>query len=171
MDKPHIEHSIRFIEDKESNMAKIDIPLVHEIKKPSRSRYQDIDTLLECLHLAVLIDTTKDNRVFQFRISTIISKTLSNLDSELSCRCQNQAPNHPSAWCEISVFTQKLQNRNRKSCCLACPSLRDSEEISMIENEGNRFGLNRRRSRVSFCFEGGENGWDNMEFGKFHEIE
>lgn len=169
MDKPHIEHSVGFIEDKESNMSQVYIPLVHQIEESSWCRYQDIDTLLECLDLAMLIDSTKDNRVFQFRISSIIPKTLRNLDSEFSCRSQNQTSDHSFARCEISVFTEELNNRDSESSCLTSSSLSDSEEVSVVEDQRNSLALNRCRCRVSLGFEGSENGGDYFEIGKFHE--
>lgn len=169
MDKPHIEHSIGFIEDKKSNMSQVDISLIHEIKKPSWCRYQDIDTLLERLDLAVLIDPTKDNRVFELGISSIITETLGNLNSELSCWGENQTSNDSSARWEIFIFTQELDNRDSESGCLTRSCLCDSEKVSVFEDQRYSFALDRCRSCVSLSFEGGENGGNYFEIGKFHE--
>ena len=51
VDKPHIQHSVRFIEDKEVDLRKVNEALTSKIKKPPGGRDEDIAPSLERLDL------------------------------------------------------------------------------------------------------------------------
>jgi hypothetical protein len=71
MDESHIEHSIRFIENKYLDIRERDISLIDEIEKSPRSGDEYINSLSESFNLLTLSYTTEYDRLMESSISSI----------------------------------------------------------------------------------------------------
>ena len=61
MDKSHVEHTIRFIEDEDLNICKRYVFLSDEIHEASWRRNQYLTPCIERIHLSKLSDSTEDD--------------------------------------------------------------------------------------------------------------
>lgn len=86
VDKSHIEHPIRLIEDEYLDIAEVDELLIDEVKESPRSRDQDVDTRFEGFDLCALSDTTEYDRGTEIGMTTVGDDALTDLARELTSR-------------------------------------------------------------------------------------
>ncbi len=53
-DEAHVEHLVRFVEDQDLDIAKVDVALLHQVEEPTRCGDQHVDAVLQCPHLRAL---------------------------------------------------------------------------------------------------------------------
>ena len=70
----------------------MDVALLHQIKQAARRRYQDIDTSVQRLDLAELVDAAEDHRVAEAQETAIGVDALANLRRQFAGRGKNQGP-------------------------------------------------------------------------------
>ncbi len=61
-DEAHVEHLIGFVENQDLDVAKIDVPLLHQVEQPAGRGDQDVDAILQRPHLRPLSDAAVDAR-------------------------------------------------------------------------------------------------------------
>ena len=71
------------------------MPLFHEVEQPARRCDEDIDTILQRLHLRALADATVYHGVTEARELAVGFEALADLGGKLACGCENQRPNRP----------------------------------------------------------------------------
>ena len=59
MNKPHIEHTVRFVEHEIFHLIQAEKPLTHQVEQTPRSRNQNIDTFLQHSNLRTLVYSSK----------------------------------------------------------------------------------------------------------------
>ena len=64
MNKTHIQHPVCFIQYKNLNIPQRDESLVHQVKQPTGSGYQNIHSVLEGCGLLKLVYSAKDYGLF-----------------------------------------------------------------------------------------------------------
>lgn len=173
VDKPHIKHTVRLIQDKYFDLLNGQYALPHQIKQATRRRHQDIYALFECQLLWVLGHAANQQAKPLFGVSAISTQTLINLQSQLPCRGQYQGPCSFGRWeCEKFgrgwIVVQVLQNRNCKCRCLASAGLGTAQDITPLQGRRDGLLLNGGGGFVPLFFDGVQNPWYNVEVNKVH---
>lgn len=141
MNKSHIQHSVRLVQDKGIEMLQADKPLTEQIQETPGRRDEDIHTSLEGAHLRMLTDTSKDHRRADIRKLAVGGKTLANLQRQLSRGRTNQHLDGPldDGFFRIPRRLEEMQNGQRKGGGFARPGLSDSQHI--LAGKNMRYGL------------------------------
>src|ERR1700683_1396099 len=69
--KAHIEHAIGFVEDEDLEAFEIDESLLHQIKKPARRSYENIDTVSQGPRLVSLSHAAKNRCMLQVSLASV----------------------------------------------------------------------------------------------------
>lgn len=150
----------------------MDISLTHQIDQTTRSRYENIDSCSESIHLTRLIHPSEYDRMTESESMSIPSDTLIDLDRELSRRSQDKRSDQTRLSSRRSLLdslSEDLEHREGESRRLPCPCLSDPEEISPSKNLWDRLSLDRSRMLISLTIESGENSGMESESGESHE--
>ncbi len=178
VDKSHIKHTVCLIEDEYLYISKCEVSLSHEIKKPSWRRDNYIDAISKCRDLCSLSDSSEYDTWSEMSMSSIREKTLTNLDCELTSRCDYERtdsfsnlifPIRSYFWCNL--LWKSLDDRYSKCCCLSSSCLCTAKKIESTEDNRNCLFLDRSWCRISLFFECFENRSDKLEFRKLHWID
>jgi len=127
VDKSHIQHPIRLVERKKSQLVEMHNALPHQIKQPSWRRDQNINSRLNFAYLRVLFDPAKNNSVSHPRPRAVRRKTLINLDRELAGGGDDQCFDPTRPFSRFSLLVQQLKHRNRERSGFAGAGLRTPE--------------------------------------------
>lgn len=141
--------------------------LTDEIHEATWSRDEDIDSLLEGIHLIRLTDSAEYDSRSELCMATIRCEALLYLHCELTCRSEDERTDFAFFLCTRGR-REELDNRYGECSRLAGTCLSTSEEISSLEDDGDGLLLDRGRCRISLFFEGSENRLDQLEVGKYH---
>src|SRR5690606_30002872 len=76
----HVEHPVRFIENKRFDLPEIDMLLLGEVEKPAGCGDDDIDAGGERPDLRVLSDTAEDHGVAQRQVLAVSRKAFADLN-------------------------------------------------------------------------------------------
>lgn len=168
MDESHIEHTIRLIKDKYLDICERDMFLSDEIEESPWSGDEDINSLLESIHLRELSYSSENDGRSKLSIPPIGEKALLYLDGEFASWREYERADFSPFLCSRSL-TQKLYDRECKCCSFPCSCLSTTEEICSLEDNRYRLFLDRSRSGISFFGEGLQDWFDQMEVRKEHE--
>lgn len=83
-EKPEVGHVVGFVEDCDIHPVEACVVLAHEVFEPTGARDDDVDTVLEGLHLAVLVHATKNGAGGEASSFGKGSKRRVDLDGELT---------------------------------------------------------------------------------------
>jgi hypothetical protein len=106
VDESHIEHTICLIEDEKLDIAERYVFLIHEVEEASWSRDEYIDSISKCRYLSSLTDTTEYDGRAKSCMSSICLETLTDLDSELTSRGDDECTDMPPGdeWFFLSLL-------------------------------------------------------------------
>ena len=79
VDKAHVKHAVRLIQDKNLHLIQLDKPLPDQVVQPPGRRHQDVHTPLERLYLVILVDAAEDHTAAQPQKTPVGSKAVENL--------------------------------------------------------------------------------------------
>jgi hypothetical protein len=151
----------RLVEDEEAHIAEVDVPLTVQVEEPSRSGDEHVDALPQAADLRALIDTAKDHLVMEVEELRVGLEALADLRRELSRRGQNQRADH--GFVREALRTQLVDDREQKRRCFAGACLSAAQDISPVEERGNRLRLDRRHGFVVRCGDGALQRLDELE--------
>ena len=123
MDKTHVEHPVRLIQNEILQCIQADKTLVDQVQQTTGRCNQDIHTPLQCIGLRFLAYATEDNRMPHVRITSVSGKTFADLDCQFARRGQDQGFNTRSA-AILALFFYLLDNGNGESGSFTCSGLR-----------------------------------------------
>lgn len=186
MDKSHIEHAIRLIEDEYLDVCESHMSLRDEIEETAWSSDQDIDSLSHTCDLLALSDSAKYHSRTESGMATVGIKTLFDLTRELTSRCEDETASTSfrdewflAIFCDTTCrsfysffcsLRESLDDRERKGCRLSGSCLCAPEKVESSEDHGDGFFLDRCRTRISFFFEGFLDRFYELEFGEEHGV-
>ena len=93
--KPHVEHSVGFVEHKELDVSECLLAAADDVEKPARGCDHDVGTLLKRLDLGTLADSAEDGGHGQGKMLGIGTDILLDLDDKLARRGDHQRPDSP----------------------------------------------------------------------------
>jgi len=149
--KPHIKHSICFIEHQVGYSSQISISILQKIEQSAWSRNQNLSPWVKHTFLVVLGSTTIDCKGRELTDFGKLDCLLLDLDSKLSCGCQ-----HQHDWA-IS-FLESVLSHHVDDCGhhewerLTTSCLRDSNQISPLKCHWPSSALNNWRL-LKVCLE------------------
>src|SRR5690606_28248140 len=112
--------------------------LANKIQQAAGSGNQNVHTFFQSSFLSALFYSAKDDQVFQFQVSAISVETFFNLDGEFAGGRQYQCFDVRVA--QI-LFGKILEDGNGKSCRFSGSRLGGSQQVSALQNIGNRLLL------------------------------
>ena len=142
--KAHVEHPVRFVEDKDFQARKVDRFLVKVIEQPAGTGDDDIDAGAQFLDLRVQAHAAVYRAALQVCIASQFSDRYMGLFRQFACGRNNQAA-YLAAW----TRKQTLQNRQHEGCCFAGPGHGKAHNVLACEDRRNRLYLDRSRGFVA----------------------
>ncbi len=152
-DEAHVQHTVSLVEDESFDLREIDVPLLHQVEQAPRAGHQNIEPLIEHLDLGLLRNAAVDHTGAELDILAIHRKTLGHLTGELTGGSQHEVADTP-AECLTWTLGDAVEQRQREGCRLARAGLRTGQEVALLQEHGDRLGLNRRRRGVALFSEG-----------------
>ena len=168
--KAHIEHPVGFIEDQEFDRIEPDMPLLHEIEQPPGRRNQNVEPTNQRSDLRLLADTTEDHGLTQREVLAVGAEFLTDLDSKLTGRRQDQGARFAGCFVGAVVITvfnivavvaggaivaawprQLLKNGQRKSRGFAGACLGNTQHVTPGEKLRDGSRLDRRLGLRGLC--------------------
>ena len=104
VNKAHIQHTVRFIQNKQFNVLQINIALTAQVIQPSRRCHQHIHTGTEGFGLIILGNTAIHQCTANIRILGIGQKAVINLNRQLTGRGENQGTDGRKAGQPFFIF-------------------------------------------------------------------
>ena len=168
MDKPHVQHTVRFIEDKDADPVKRDKALAHEIEKAAGAGDEDIAAAVQRIHLGLLSDTAVHNTGTDRKGAAVENKTVMNLLRQFAGRCQDQGTDLRMA---LRWFPGKeLENGQCKGGRFSGAGLCASKDITTIQHKRNGGFLDRGGCGISCVLHIGKQGGDEPQMLKWHTV-
>lgn len=122
--------------------------------------------MAESLDLLPLTHSAEHDRLMESCISAIRLKTLFDLDSEFTSRCDDEGFDLALSLIRILASDEELDDRDSKSCCLPCSRLSESLEVSALEDGWDRLCLDRSRSLISLISDSTEDRFYDRELSE-----
>ena len=144
----HVEHAVRFVEDKALNLVEIEYSLVHQVDEPPRARDNSLRALLDVLDLPVLAHAADKTCERQLRVFGIALHVLGSLHGEFARRREDERARVADA-ARLPHPHEVVQDRQHERRRLACSRLRTADQVAPVEKIGNRLFLYRRRRLVA----------------------
>jgi len=146
-EEAHVEHAINFVEDKIFDTGEIDVAFIHMIQKSSGTGHKNIDSILHGSDLRVFTYSAEDEGFAEAEMSTIGFEALRNLAGKFPGGSEDKDLRCPPVGAPGSVV-ERVKNGQGKGSSLTGSGLSDANEVSSLEQDRNRLGLNRGWSGV-----------------------
>ena len=151
----HVQHSIRLVQNEDFDVAEIDGSLLYMVEQATGSCDKNVYAAMQKLILRVDIDAPENAPGGERNVLAIGFDALFDLRREFASGGQNERANGSSrSGVSGRTDVEQLQHWQRESGCLARPGLRAGEDVSTLQNYGNRLRLNRRRFGVTRLSQG-----------------
>ena len=162
MDKAHVEHGVRLIQNEVLELSEVDVALIDEVKQSPWRGHNNVYAAFERSHLFALLHATKNDGVMNRQVLGIILNALANLSGQLSRWTQNERANDLSlVWSALLV--EAVKHRQRKSGRFSCACLGNAKDVSALDDMGNGLRLNGGGGLVTKRFEGPHEGFAQTE--------
>ena len=159
VNEAHVEHAVRFVEDKVLDMVKMET-LVVKVEKTPRRRDEQVDPAA-CSDLQPLIDPTKHDEMTHVEVSGVVLNVVADLRSELARRRQHETTNGSVA--RGGRRGHVLQDGQQERGRLPGPGLRDPQHVPSIEKRRDGLCLNGRGGLVVLLCDGAQQWLDQVE--------
>src|SRR5690606_23216212 len=90
VNKAHVEHAVRFVEDEDFHLRQVEGLLLDVVEEPPGGGHQDIDTLAQQGDLGVDVDAAEDHRGAHRQVLAVGGDAFAHLGGELPGRGQHQ---------------------------------------------------------------------------------
>src|SRR4029077_19804854 len=94
-DETHVQHAVRLVEDEDRNLVEAHMALRVEVEETSRRGDQNVDALLERLHLLALPYAAEDYGGAEVKFAAIGAESLVDLQRKLARRSKNEGMRTP----------------------------------------------------------------------------
>ena len=144
VDKAHIQHPVRLVQDKNLHAAQIDMPLAAQVVEAARRGGQHVHALLQGLHLGPLSHAAEDDRVADGEVFAVQVEILLDLQGQLPCGRQDQGADG-ALCCRAAVLFQLaiqiLQDGNGEGRRLAGARLGAANQVAARQHRRDGGGL------------------------------
>src|SRR5690606_16275700 len=167
MHESHVEHAIGLIEYEVLNIFQRNMTLVHQVKQPSGSSNENVNSAANCCNLWMLRYTAKDYAMSQRKISSISLKAFFDLDCQFTSGCKHEGPDGTRCITILrKFFKHQLQHGNGEGGRLTGTGLRTSEQISVLQYDWNCLFLDRGWICVSLFAQSHHYGLNELQIVK-----
>ena len=146
----HVEHAIRFVEHEHFEIVEHDVLPLEMVDQPARRRHDDVDAGAQLLLLRLERHAAVDRHDAQVGVARVLVNALFDLDAQFARRREHERAGAARA------ADQPLDDRKRERGGLAGAGLREAHHVAPLEDERNRFRLDRGRglvARVEDCLQ------------------
>ena len=163
VDESHVEHPVGFIQNKNADMAEIDVSLTHKVEESSRSRYENVDTLGEAVGLRPLPYPAENHRMAESGIASVRREGIADLDREFASRREHEAANRALValgglfFGSLLSTGEELDDRKGKGGRFSGSRLRATDEVATGKDGRDTARLNRGGRFVPLVGKGSEN--------------
>ena len=94
VNKAHIEHTVRFVQDKDFHPVKTNQALAHQVQQAAGTGDDDVRAFMERLHLRALADAAENDAAGQRKTFAVLLKVLPGLHRQFPGRGKDQRADH-----------------------------------------------------------------------------
>ena len=174
VDEAHVEHAVGFVEHEELDLSELQAVALHEIEQAAGRGHHDFDALHDGADLASHRHAADRQRRGQADVAAIGVEAVEDLSRQFARRAQHQHAAGLGLRLD-AVLQDAMQDRKRKGRGLAGAGLRNADDVTAGEREGNGLGLDRGGREIIFFFKRTRDGIGEAEIlkggqkeGSFH---
>ena len=138
VDKAHVQHPVRLVQDEDVQIVQTDKALVVEVHQPPGGGDKDVHAPAQGLHLGVLAHAAEDDGVAQGQIFAIGLKALADLDGQLPGGGEHQCPDGVAG---DGLGGEPLENGGCEGAGLARARLGAAQHVPARQGGGDGFLL------------------------------
>ena len=90
VDEAHVQHTVRFVEDKNFDFPEIDAPLAVEVEQAPRAGNENVDSVAKSVFLRCDADSSKNDRGLEVEVLSVSDDALADLCSEFTGRREDE---------------------------------------------------------------------------------
>ena len=172
-DEAHVEHAVRFVEDKDLDRVEPQVALVHQVDQPPRGGGQDVDALGQGPDLGTDGGAAEDDACAQAQVAAVGSDAVADLARQFAGRRQDQRLRLAAiGFCGglAAVFRQAMQQGQGESGGLAGAGLGDAQQVAPLNKRRDGFGLDGGGGGVAFVRDGAKDGLGQFEAQKISHV-
>ena len=155
VDKAHVQHPIRLVQDEDLQPGQVDIALLVQVCQPARGCHQNIGALLQRLHLGPLAHAAEDDGAAQGKMGAVGGKAVLILDGQLPGGGENQRPDRVIL---PALCAEPGENGHGEGAGLSGAGLGAAQYVPARQGGGNGLGLNGSGGLIALLGQGGQNG-------------
>ncbi len=171
MDKSHVQHPVRLIQDQAGDLGQIQGFPAHMIQQPSRGGHQDVHAFLELADLGIDVDPAEHHRSAKRDKPAIGLEIIFHLGGQFPGGGQDQCPGPAGVlFIPVRLLKQVLKNGQGKGSGFPGPGFGSGKHIRACEYFGNGFFLDRGGGGVAQCLDGTEQRGAKPQMVKRHTV-
>ena len=144
-DEPHVEHSVRFVDDQNSDIAEQQFSTLEVVEQASRRGDDDIDAAIDLPVLFVERDAADQQRRRELSMLAVDREVLGDLIGQFPRRFEDQRARHPGPG---AARGQHVDHRQGEGGRLARAGPRAPHEVATPRHEWYRLFLDRCRGLI-----------------------
>ena len=160
----HVEHAVRFIQNKDFHMMQFNEFLADEIEQPARRGHKNVHALFQRFGLCALGNTAEYDRGLQCKVASIGSQAIRDLQGQLACGREDEATDGLLVGGVVRFAAEHLQNGDGKGGGFTGSGLGAPNQIPSLEQQWNGLFLNGRGNFVPLLGDRLENGGNEIQF-------
>src|SRR5215469_14843445 len=152
MDKAHVEHAVRLVENETFYFAQSERIIFNEIKQSAGRGHKDIHAVEQRANLPTHRYAADRQRGSDSHVAAVGAEAVEDLARQLARWAEHQ---HPAALAHRRPWAcgEAVQNRQCEGGGFASPSLGNSNHVAAQHDDRNRLRLDRCRNEVLFLSE------------------
>src|SRR5215469_5189945 len=152
MDKAHVEHAVRLVENETFYFAQSERIIFNEIKQSAGRGHKDIHAVEQRANLPTHRYAADRQRGSDAHVAAVSAEAVEDLAGQLARRAEHQ---HPAALAHRRSWArgETVQDRKCEGGSFAGPSLGNSNDVAARHDARNCLRLDRGRSVVLFLCE------------------
>ena len=147
VDKSHIQHPVRLVQNKSFNLFQVNVALVAQVVETARRCHQNVHTLADGFHLGHLAHTAENYGTAQGQILAVPFKVVLNLQCQFPGGRKHQGPDGLVG--TVGLFLEPLQNGDGKGRRFTGARLSAADEVPARQHRRNGGSLNGRRLHIA----------------------
>ena len=171
MDKSHVEHSVRFVQNQNFNARQVEQALALQVEQATRCGNQHVDAALDTVNLGFHAHAAKHHGGLEAEVLAVVFDRLFNLGRQFAGGCEHQSADGFAAKFVATGLGQAelVQHRQHECSSFAGSCLGTGQQVVPCQDDRNRLGLNGRGCVVALLLHGLQNGRSQIQFFKFHD--
>ena len=147
VNEAHVEHAIRFVEDKNLDIGKVDRSLTDVIEETTGRGHEDVDAATESVDLGIDPYPAEDHGRAEVQAFAVAGHTRADLGGEFACRREDEAARTLRT---RAAFRETLEHRQSEGGGFARTGLRAAHEITTLKDRGDGLRLDQGGFGVTF---------------------